>query len=109
MAKVKFDKSVRYNKVRYPAHVVFDVADKDIPELQKAGAIIMSAPTATASTETVKEPLTQPIQVDTFPTNEELLTYTVEELTQFAKEHDIDLQGRTRKADLFNLIVAARK
>ena len=38
---------------------------------------------------------------------EELLGYKLEELITFAEEHDIDLQGKTRKADVYNIIVAS--
>ena len=37
---------------------------------------------------------------------EDLLGYTVAELTKFAEENGIDLQGKTRKADIYNVIVA---
>ena len=43
------------------------------------------------------------------PTAEELLNYTVAELMAYAEEREIDLQGRTRKADIYNIIVTTIK
>ena len=42
MATVKFDHRVKYAKVWHPAHTVFDVEDKDVPELKKLGCQVLS-------------------------------------------------------------------
>ena len=121
MATVKFDHRVKYAKVWHPAHTVFDVEDRDVPELKKLGCQVLSY------NETPARPSTPPAydpaenaedanesavdngqDEDTVADiKEELLTYTTAQLQAFAKENDIDLQGKTRKADIYNLIVAS--
>ena len=125
MATVQFDHRVKYAKVWQPAHTVFDVEDKDVPELKKLGCQVLSYNEAPA------QPFTPPdddhaenaddadeSKVDNVQDEgsdedtvadikEELLTYTTAQLQAFAKENDIDLQGKTRKADIYNLIVAS--
>lgn len=120
MTTVKFDHSVKYNGIRYAAHTVFKVEDKDVAELKKSGAIVLSTDTP--------EPPAQPDEgkgepeqnggaenetgaesdedKDVAELKEALLGYTVPELTKFAEDNDIDLQGKTRKADIYNVIVA---
>lgn len=121
MATVKFDHRVKYAKVWHPAHTVFDVEDKDVPELKKLGCQVLSYNEAPAQPST--PPDYDPAEnaddadestVDNGPDEdtvadikEELLTYTAAQLQAFAKENDIDLQGKTRKADIYNLIVAS--
>lgn len=121
MATVKFDHRVKYAKVWHPAHTVFDVEDKDVPELKKLGCQVLSYNEAPAQPST--PPADDPAEnaddahestvdngqdEDTVADiKEELLTYTAAQLQAFAKENDIDLQGKTRKADIYNLIVAS--
>ena len=124
MATVKFDHRVKYAKVWYPAHTAFDVEDKDIPELKELGCQVLSyneapAQPFTPSTDDSAEN-TDDADENTIDSGhdegsdentvadikEELLTYTTAQLQEFAKENDIDLQGKTRKADVYNLIVA---
>lgn len=116
MATVKFDHCVKYAKVWHPAHTAFDVADKDIPELKKLGCQVLSYNEAPA------QPSTPPTDEALESANEsagdageeepvanlreELLEYSVAELKEFAEERGIDLQGKSRKADIYNLIVA---
>lgn len=116
MTTIKFDKSVKYQGVRYAAHEAFKVEDSDVDELKKAGATVLSV-------ETVTPPQPEPDGTgedgaqhtadgeggaeDVAKLREDLLDYTVAELTQFAEERGIDLQGKTRKADIYNVIVAA--
>lgn len=113
MTTVKFDKSVKYEGVRYPAHTIFEVKDNDVPELVKIGATVMSK----TADEEVQEPVVADETVeneageetgveDTAKLKEELLTYSVPELTKFAKERNISLNGKTRKADIYNIIVS---
>lgn len=113
MTTVKFDHAVKYAGVRHAAHEVFPVKDSDIDALIKAGAIIMSAaepntPAGEADNESDEDE--KPADNENDDTNalrEELLGYTTSELTAFAKERGIDLQGKTRKADIYNVIVAS--
>ena len=137
MATVKFDHRVKYAKVWHPAHTVFDVEDKDVPELKKLGCQVLSYNEAPAqpSTPPADYPAENADNADESPVDdgqdnaneatvddgqdegsdedtiagikEELLTYTTAQLQAFAKENDIDLQGKTRKADIYNLIVAS--
>lgn len=125
MATVKFDHRVKYAKVWHPAHTVFDVEDKDVPELKKLGCQVLSYNEAPAQPSTppaddhsenaddADESKVDNVQdegsdEDTVEDiKEELLTYTTAQLQAFAKENDIDLQGKTRKADIYNLIVAS--
>lgn len=118
MTTIKFDKAVKYKGVRYAAHEVFKVADEDVEKLKKAGATVLSV-------DPVAPPQSGPAGSDEDETNgnaggqkneddedveklkEKLLDYTVPELTQFAQDRGIDLQGKTRKADIYNVIVAA--
>lgn len=121
MATVKFDHRVKYAKVWHPAHTVFDVEDKDVPELKKLGCQVLSYNEAPAQPST---PPAYDLAENADDSNEsavdngqdedtvadikeELLTYTAAQLQAFAKENDIDLQGKTRKADIYNLIVAS--
>lgn len=137
MATVKFDHRVKYAKVWHPAHTVFDVEDKDVPELKKLGCQVLSYNEAPAqpSTPPADDPAENADDADESKVDngqddaseatvgdspdeggdegtgadikEELLTYTTAQLQAFAKENDIDLQGKTRKADIYNLIVAS--
>ena len=121
MATVKFDHRVKYAKVWYPAHTVFDVEDKDVPELKKLGCQVLSYNEAPAqpSTPPAYDPAENADDANESAVDngqdedtvadikEELLTYTAAQLQAFAKENDIDLQGKTRKADIYNLIVAS--
>ena len=125
MATVKFDHRVKYAKVWHPAHTVFDVEDKDVPGLKKLGCQVLSYNEAPAqpSTPPDDDPAENADDTNESPVDsgqdegsdedtvagikEELLTYTTAQLQAFAKENDIDLQGKTRKADIYNLIVAS--
>ena len=125
MATVKFDHRVKYAKVWHPAHTVFDVEDKDVPELKKLGCQVLSYNEAPAqpSTPPADDHAENADDADESTVDngqdeggdegtvadikEELLTYTASQLQAFAKENDIDLQGKTRKADIYNLIVAS--
>lgn len=125
MTTVKFDHRVKYAKVWHPAHTVFDVEDKDVPELKKLGCQVLSYNEAPAqpSTPPADDPAENADDADESTVDngqdessdedtgadikEELLTYTTAQLQAFAKENDIDLQGKTRKADIYNLIVAS--
>lgn len=120
MTTVKFDKSVKYQGVRYAAHEVFKVADEDVEELKATGATVLS----------VEPPVTPPAPPTTGDGNDEdddgaaggqaqtadedveklkaeLLEYTVPELVKFAEERNIDLQKKTKKAEIYNIIVAS--
>ena len=116
MTAVKFDHSVKYNGVRHTAHEVFTVEDADVEALKKAGAQVLStSPSAlpqdpNQGQESGKDEQTPDNAVedtDVEALREELLSYKLEELITFAEEHDIDLQGKTRKADVYNIIVAS--
>ena len=117
MITVKFDKSVKYAGVRYGAHVAFKVNEADIDELKNSGAIVLAveqsatAPVPTSCDEGKECVDTQQSQKgdNVEELRLTLLEYTVAELTEFAKEREIDLMGKTRKADIYNLIVAALK
>ena len=121
MTTVKFDHRVKYDKVWYPAHTVFDVEDKDVPELKKLGCQVLSYNEAPSQPSTppdydpaenaddANESAVDNVQDEDTVADikEELLTYTTAQLQAFAKKNDIDLQGKTRKADIYNLIVAS--
>ena len=121
MATVKFDHRVKYAKVWHPAHTVFDVEDRDVPELKKLGCQVLSYNEALAqpSTPPAYDPAENADDANESAVDngqdedtvadikEELLTYTAAQLQAFAEENDIDLQGKTRKADIYNLIVAS--
>ena len=100
MATVKFDHRVKYAKVWHPAHTVFDVEDKDVPELKKLGCQVLSYNEAPA------QPSTPPAY-DPAENADDAYESAVDNGQAFAKENDIDLQGKTRKADIYNLIVAS--
>lgn len=113
MTTVKFDKSVKYQGVRYSAHEAFKVDDADVEQLKKAGATILAiepvTPPAPPSDEAEQneDAEGQEHDEDVEQLKEELLGYTVPELTKFAEERGIDLQKKTKKAEIYNLIVAA--
>ena len=108
MITVKFDKSVKYKGVRYPAHVVFEADDADIKALKKCGAIVMGklADGEHPATDNPPASGTAENKQDVAYIKEQLLEFTVSQLTKFAKDYGIDLQGKTRKADIYNVIVA---
>lgn len=112
MTTVKFDRSVKYQGVRYAAHEAFKVEDSDVDQLKVAGATVLSVePNTTPQPEPdgkgEEEVCGEAGVEDVAKLKEDLLGYTVAELTQFAQDRDIDLQGKTRKADIYNVIVAA--
>lgn len=108
MTTVKFDHSVKYNGVRHPAHEAFAVDDGDVSELKAEGAIVLSAPKAPEVQEPAPDEVEEPDEgEDIQEIKESLVEYTVAELTEFAKDRGIDLQGKTRKADIYNIIVAS--
>ena len=116
MTTIKFDRSVKYQGVRYAAHEAFKVNDSDVEELKKAGATVLSVETVTPPQPELSSTGEDGAQdtadgqegaEDVAELKEALLEYAVAELTQFARERDIDLQGKTRKADIYNVIVAA--
>lgn len=114
MTTVKFDKSVKYQGVRRAAHEVFQVADGDVPALVRAGATILSVDTPSPADESPEaiEPESaeqapdQQSDEDIAQLKVELLQYTVSELVEFAKDRGIDLLKKTKKADIYNIIVA---
>lgn len=120
MTTVKFDKAVKYQGVRYAAHEVFKVADEDVDQLKKAGATVMSvdppvappAPDAGNGTDDKEQEGQAEGQQaegdeDVDQLKEKLLEYTIPELTKFAEEHNIDLQKKTKKAEIYNIIIEA--
>ena len=117
MTTVKFDKTVKYRGVRYPAHVAFDVADKDVEQLREAGATVLAVNPEVPELAPVSDGVIELMKIATSEVHESdeniekmkeaLLEYTLVELTQFAKDHNIDLHGKTRKADVYNMIVAS--
>lgn len=115
MTTVKFDKSVKYQGVRYAAHEAFKVEDADVAQLKIAGATVLATENTTPPelpAEAQEGVAAQESQKGKGDENvaqlkEELITYTVAELTKFAQSRGIDLQCKTRKADIYNVIVAA--
>ena len=116
MTTIKFDRSVKYQGVRYAAHEAFKVDDCDVEELKKAGATVLSVETVTPpqpGPDGAGEDGDQDIAdgeegaESVAGLKEDLLEYTVAQLTQFAEKRGIDLQGKTRKADIYNVIVAS--
>lgn len=108
MTTVKFDKSVKYKGVRYNAHEVFVVDYEDLDDLKKAGATVLSVAPPAPSQEEEKEQEKEEAKVeDVAKLKEALIGCTVAQLTQFAEERGIDLQGKTKKADIYNHIVAS--
>lgn len=114
MITIKFDKSVKYQGVRYAAHEAFKVADEDVAELKKAGATILSTEPVPPLVDPVNQDdeddagsQEQEADEDVAELKEKLLEYTVPELIEFAQERGIDLQKKTRKAEIYNIIVAA--
>ena len=119
MTTIKFDKSVKYQGIRYAAHEAFKVADEDVDELKKAGATVLATedpttPPQPGPDDQGEEGVGGDVEGEEDENDEdvahlkmELLGYTVSELTKFAEERNIDLQGKTRKADIYNIIVAS--
>lgn len=99
---VKFDHSVKYNGIRYRAHVVFPVEEKDIPALKKDGAIIVSKPEEQKN-DTGDGGLTPEQEA----MKAQLMQKTNDEIKQFAADNDVDLGGVTKKEDMVNAIVKA--
>lgn len=111
MTTVKFDKSVKYAGVRHDAHTVFAVKDEDVAQLKEAGATVVSTtppatPPATPDNGVDEDPEEKRAE-DVAQLKEALLSYSVPELIKFAEERNIDLQKKTRKADIYNIIVAS--
>ena len=92
MAQVKFVNVAKYNGVRYPAHTPFDVEDKDVPALVKAGAIVTVAPEEKEDdNEMVKS----------------IKSMTIAQLKAYAAEHEIDIKGIEIKPDIVTAIIKA--
>jgi hypothetical protein len=117
MTTLKFDKAVKYQGVRYAAHEAFKVDDEDVSELKKAGATILSTDAVTPPEpsvgdngedreDEVKDEQKAPAE-DATQLKEKLLEYTVPELIKFAEDRNIDLQKKTKKAEIYNIIVAS--
>lgn len=104
MTTVKFDKSVKYKGVRYAAHEVFGVDENDVAQLREAGATIISTQKEVVETPEVHE---NKSDNDVAQLKEELLGFTAPKLIKFAQERGIDLRGKTRKADIYNIIIAS--
>lgn len=95
MAQVKFVSRSKYKGVRYPAHTPFEVADEDVNELVKSGAIVTVPPAPSVETLDVKNEV------------KKLDEMTVPELKAYAKEHDVDISGKDKKAEILEAIEAA--
>lgn len=105
---VKFDHSVKYNGVRYRAHVVFPVEEKDIPALKKAGATIVSKPEQEKDkTGTGGTGGTEGLTPEQEAMKAQLMQKTNDEIKQFAADNEVDLGGVTKKEDMVNAIVKA--
>lgn len=96
MAKVKFITRTKYHGDYFPAYTPVDVNDSDLSELQKIGAVVLESGT-TAKEEGAKS-------VDKTP---DFASLTVAELTEYAKDHGIDISGVTKKADIVKTIKEA--
>lgn len=114
MTTIKFDRSVKYNGVRYAAHEAFKVVDEDVEQLKKAGATVLAVENATPPAaereeelDGVEEAQEHEDKEDVAQLKEKLLEYTVPELTKFAQDRGIDLQKKTKKAEIYNIIVSA--
>lgn len=107
MTTVKFDKSVKYRGIRYSAHEAFKVEDSDVAQLKQSGATILEhcEDTNNETDKSVAENLNQS-EKDNVELKEVLLTYSVAKLIEFARENNINLQGKTRKSDIYNIIVS---
>lgn len=92
MAQVKFVNVAKYNGVHYPAHTPFDVEDRDVPALIKAGAIVTVPPQE---------------QEDDNEIVKSIKSMTVEQLKAYAAEHEIDIKGIERKPDIVTAIIKA--
>ena len=114
MTTIKFDKSVKYNGVRYAAHEAFKVVDEDVEQLVKAGATVLAVEDTSSpaddqqeESDSVDQEAEQEDNIDVAQLKEALLDYTVPELIKFAQDHEIDLQKKTKKAEIYNIIVAS--
>lgn len=86
MAQVKFVNAAKYAGIRYPAHTPFEVDDSDVESLVQQGAIV-----TVPSEKKVKS-------IDEMK---------VDELKEYAKEHEIDISKAQNKADIVAAIKAA--
>lgn len=89
MAQVKFVNRVKYNGAWYAAHTPFEVEDKDVPELVAKGAIVTIAPKAAEGS------------------GKSIDAMKVDELKAYAEEHNINIEGIEKKADILAAIKAA--
>lgn len=115
MTTIKFDKAVKYQGLRYAAHEAFKVEDSDVEELKKAGATVLSVepiippqPELTCSGEEGTDDSLD-FTVDVKKLKEDLLSYTVADMIEFARANGIDLHKKTKKAEIYNIIVASLK
>ena len=92
MAQVKFANKVKYNGAWYPAHATFEVEDKDVDALVIKGAIVVVPPEAAESSDGGEK------SIDNMK---------LDELKAYAEEHNIDISGAERKADILAAIKAA--
>lgn len=109
MAIVKFTHSVKYNGVFYDAHVPFEAKEMDIALLQTQGAIILSnvktQPVVEEKVVSKQEEKKDDEKEDINALKSKLITYTAQQLVDFAKSRDINLKGASKKSEIFNIIL----
>lgn len=110
---VKFDHQVKYKGEYHPAHSVFEIDDGDLDALKASGATVIDlsdelkkTPEEREAERLAQEKAAAEAAEKLAALKEELMGYTVEQLKQFAAEHNIDIKGKTAKADIFNAIVS---
>lgn len=92
MAQVKFVNEAKYRGTCYPAHTPFEVEDGDVEVLVQKGAIVIEAPKAAKSCKGSGKSVDE---------------MKVDELKAYAQEHNIDISGVDKKADILAAIKAA--
>lgn len=102
MIKVKFSMSVLYKGQRYPAHTVFDAADEDEAALIKDGAIVMERSKKDDKPHLVKPSAPAATEKDQVEISPDM---TVSELVEIAEKYDVDMKGKTKKSEIYNILV----
>lgn len=103
MKQVKFDMSVMYEGVRYPAHTPFNAKEEDMDSLIQDGATILGEVFIPEVSEEQPEAEVVPVIIPV----SDYEKMTVKQLKEYAAEKEIFIEGLEKKAEIIEAITEA--